>query len=152
MQCAILIGGKGTRLGDLVENCPKPMLPVAGRPFLAYLIENLARFGFEDFLLLSGYRSDVVQSYFDNQPEVVRRFNLSIRVITEPEALGTAGALRHARDFLAPEFLLLNGDSFFDFNVLDLCTFPAKEPWLARMALATGAGSEPLWRRDPRPG
>jgi D,D-heptose 1,7-bisphosphate phosphatase len=135
MQCAILIGGKGTRLGELVQNCPKPMLPVAGRPFLAYLIENLARFGFDDFLLLSGYRSDVVQSYFDNQPDVIRRFNLRVRIIAEPEALGTAGALRHASDFLATEFLLLNGDSFFDFNVLDLCTFAAKEPWLARMAL-----------------
>jgi D,D-heptose 1,7-bisphosphate phosphatase len=111
------------------------MLTVAGRPFVEYLVENLARFGFEDFLLLSGYRSEVVLSYFQDQPEVARRFNLRIRVITEPEPLGTAGAVRYAGHLLAPEFLLINGDSFFDFNVLDLSTFPAAEPWLARMAL-----------------
>jgi D,D-heptose 1,7-bisphosphate phosphatase len=135
MQCAILIGGRGTRLGELVQNSPKPMLPVAGRPFLAYLIENLARFGFEEFLLLSGYRSEVVQSFLEGRPEIAERFRLRIRVVAEPEARGTAGALHHARDLLAPEFLLINGDSIFDFNVLDLMTCPMPEPWLARMAL-----------------
>lgn len=135
MQCAILIGGRGTRLGELVQDCPKPMLPVAGRPFVEYLIENLARFGFEEILLLSGYRSDVVRSHFEKQPDLVRRFALRIRVVEEPKTLGTAGALRHARNLLAPELLLINGDSLFDFNILDLCTFPTSEPWLARMAL-----------------
>src|SRR5688572_4280464 len=135
MQCAILIGGRGRRLGHLVQDCPKPMLSVAGRPFVDYLIENLARFGFTDFLLLSGYRSEVVRSYFQDQPEVARRFNLRIQVVAEPEVLGTAGAVRYAADLLAPEFLLMNGDSIFDFNILDLATFPATEPWIARMAL-----------------
>ena len=135
MQCAILIGGMGTRLGDLVQNCPKPMLPVAGRPFVVHLIENLARFGFDDFRLLSGYRSDVVQAYFDSAPDVVHRLGVTVRVVTEPEPLGTAGALRHAYAQLAPEFLLLNGDSYFDFNVLDLASWPVAGPWLARMAL-----------------
>lgn len=134
MQCAILIGGLGTRLGALVSDCPKPMLPVAGAPFLEHLVRDLARYGFDDVLLLAGYRSEVVER-FVAETDLVRRDGLKIRVVVEPEPLGTAGALRYARADLAPEFLMLNGDSFFDFNVLDLATFATDEPWLARMAL-----------------
>jgi D-glycero-D-manno-heptose 1,7-bisphosphate phosphatase len=135
MQCAILIGGKGTRLGSLAHERPKPMLGVAGRPFVDYLIENLARFGFKDFILLAGHRGEVVQSYFAAPPDFVTRRGLTVSVVVEPRALGTGGALRHAADRLAPEFLLVNGDSFFDINVLDLPIFPARGRWLARMAL-----------------
>lgn len=134
MQCAILIGGLGTRLGALVSDCPKPMLPVAGAPFLEHLVRDLARYGFDDVLLLAGYRSEVVER-FVAETDLVRRDGLKIRVVVEPEPLGTAGALRYAHADLAPEFLMLNGDSYFDFNVLDLATFTTGEPWLARMAL-----------------
>jgi D-glycero-alpha-D-manno-heptose 1-phosphate guanylyltransferase len=59
-QAAILIGGKGTRLGDAVRNTPKPLLEVAGRPFVEHVMLNLRRFGFQDFVLLAGHQSDVV--------------------------------------------------------------------------------------------
>ncbi len=51
LQAAILVGGRGTRLGEVTDRCPKPLLDVGGRPFLDYLIANLVRYGFTDILL-----------------------------------------------------------------------------------------------------
>lgn len=135
MQCVILVGGRGTRLGRLVDDCPKPLLPVGNRPFLAYLIENLARFGFDDFVLLAGYQGDVVAQFARAGVPICDDANITIRVIVEPEPLGTAGALRNACDILAPRFLMLNGDCFFDFNFLDLAMDRDDGDWLARIAL-----------------
>ena len=58
-QAAILIGGKGTRLGDAVKSTPKPLLEVCGRPFVEHVMLNLRRFGFDSFLLLAGYQAEV---------------------------------------------------------------------------------------------
>jgi D,D-heptose 1,7-bisphosphate phosphatase len=118
-QCVILVGGLGTRLGDLTGAMPKPLLPVAGRPFLDILVAEAARRGFRHFLFLAGHAAREVQSFADtlavrHGPDF--RFDLSI----EPEPLGTGGALIHALPLLEPHFLLLNGDTWCDFNWLDL--------------------------------
>lgn len=138
MQAAILIGGRGTRLGAAVSETPKPLLPVGGRPFVEHVMLNLRRFGFNEFLLLAGYRAEVVRHDYGEGCAFADEIDASIRVIVEPEPLGTAGALRHAAAHLREEFLLVNGDSIFDFNYLDLshCTRPDEPPdWLGRVAL-----------------
>jgi D,D-heptose 1,7-bisphosphate phosphatase len=128
MQCVILVGGLGTRLGALTSSTPKPMLPVAGVPFLRRLVDDVARFGFDEIVLLAGYRADEVRAYFATTPCAAR-----VRVVVEAEPLGTGGALRAAARELAPSFLLSNGDSWFDFNLLDLAT--GDWPAALRMAL-----------------
>lgn len=138
MQAAILIGGKGTRLGTAVSETPKPLLEVGGRPFIEHLLANLRRFGFTDFLLLAGYKAEVVEERYGAGTAFARNFDANLRVLVEPEPLGTAGALKIAADYLQDEFLLLNGDSILDFNYLDLCCCAhADEPedWLGRVAL-----------------
>ena len=62
-QCVILIGGLGTRLGPLTADTPKPLLPIGNRPFLEYLLVEVARFGFKKVLLLAGYRADRISNY-----------------------------------------------------------------------------------------
>lgn len=118
-QCVILLGGLGTRLGELTRETPKPLLPVGGRPFIDVLVGEALRRGFGDILLLAGFRSDVVTDYVAGLnarlPEGVR-----VTVSVEPEPLGTGGALGFARAQLDERFLLLNGDTWFDFNWLDL--------------------------------
>jgi D,D-heptose 1,7-bisphosphate phosphatase len=128
MQCVILVGGLGTRLGALTVGTPKPMLPVAGVPFLRRLVDDVARFGFDEVILLAGYRADAVRAHFATARCAVR-----VHVITEADPLGTGGALRAAARKLAPSFLLSNGDSWFDFNLLDLAT--GDWPAAVRMAL-----------------
>jgi D-glycero-D-manno-heptose 1,7-bisphosphate phosphatase len=118
-QCVILLGGLGTRLGALTRETPKPLLDVGGKPFIDILIREAVRRGFTRILLLAGYRSEVVTHYVETlEAQVSVTCDISISV--EPEPLGTGGALAFAREQLDEQFLLLNGDTWFDFNWLDL--------------------------------
>jgi histidinol-phosphate phosphatase family protein len=115
-QAVILVGGRGTRLGDLTRVMPKPLMPIAGRPFLDWLIDEVARFGIPRITLLAGYLGEqIVARYAGRKIGAVR-----IEVLTEPEPLGTAGGLRLFAGRLAPRFLMMNGDTRFDVNLLDL--------------------------------
>jgi NDP-sugar pyrophosphorylase family protein len=117
-QACILVGGKGTRLGELTRSVPKPLMDIGnGAVFLDVVIEQLARHAFDDIVLLAGYLGDVVKERYDK-----RSFGAAlVRVVVEPAPQGTAGALLAARDVLAPQFFLLNGDSFFDIDLRALC-------------------------------
>lgn len=133
-QVVILVGGLGTRLGSFTSETPKPLLDIAGRPFLDYLIEKAIRFGFSHFLLLAGYRSHKISAYVDAARALLPA-GCSIDLSVEPEQLGTAGAIRHAAGHLHERFLLLNGDSFLDTNWLDLMVVLGSSAPLAVMAL-----------------
>jgi D,D-heptose 1,7-bisphosphate phosphatase len=118
-QCAVLVGGLGTRLGALTADTPKPILPCGDRPFLAWLLRECIRFGVAEFLLLTGHLSDRVAE----AAEAIRPTlpaDVRITLSREPIRAGTGGALAHARDLLDDRFLLLNGDSLFDFNLSNL--------------------------------
>lgn len=129
-QAVILVGGRGTRLGALTDDAPKPLLHVGGRPFLAYVLDALARQGFDDVLLLAGYQAAAVQAFArDHAPHGVR-----VRCVVESSPLGTGGALRNAAAELADAFVLLNGDTVFDINLNELVASASPEA-VARMAL-----------------
>jgi D,D-heptose 1,7-bisphosphate phosphatase len=115
MQAVFLVGGLGSRLGDLTRQTPKPLLEVGGRVFLDYLIEDLARHGFTDMLFLAQFEADQVRA-FCAQSSAIARFGIRATVVEEPVKAGTGGALWHARDLLADRFLLLNGDSWLQGN------------------------------------
>lgn len=118
-QCVILIGGLGTRLGERTKTMPKPLLDVGGAPFLETLFAEARRRGFADFLLLAGHRSEAVKAFLTERG-VEKRFACRVQLSVEPTPLGTGGALVHALPRLHDDFLLLNGDTWFDFNWLDL--------------------------------
>ena len=118
-QAVIQVGGLGTRLGERTKTIPKPMLPVGGRPFLDTLIDEIARYdAFDEILLLAGHKAESILARYDGT--VWGRARLAVSLEQAP--LGTAGALVHDAGRLQERFLLLNGDSFFDFNILDLAT------------------------------
>lgn len=131
MQAVILAGGKGTRLGALTGGLPKPLVPIAGKPFIHYLIAELRRHGFTDIVLLVGPFASVYRSALGDGAALRVRLTL---VPEEPPA-DTGGALRLAAPHLGDRFLLLNGDSLLDFNLLDLAARDSGEPWLAWLAL-----------------
>lgn len=119
-QCAILLGGLGTRLGELTRETPKPLLPVGDRPFVELLIREAWRMGFRKVLLLAGYRSErVLQMVADLRNTLPHGCTLDISIENEP--LGTGGAVVNALDYLDERFLLINGDTWFDFNWNGLC-------------------------------
>ena len=108
MQVVILAGGLGTRLGELTRETPKPLVSVAGRPFLERQVEFLAAQGFRRFLLLSGYLGERIEAHFGDG----RRFGVDVEHSREPQPLGTGGGVRRALARLEERFLLLYGDSF----------------------------------------
>jgi D,D-heptose 1,7-bisphosphate phosphatase len=137
-QCVILLGGMGTRLGELTREKPKPLLDVAGEPFVSVLIAEAVRRGFRDIILLAGFKAAIVEQFVADWASRLPS-DCKIHVSVEPEPLGTGGALTHAYDLLADKFLLMNGDTWFDFNWLDLLE-------------AAGEGSAIAARRVPDAG
>ncbi len=131
-QCAILAGGMASRLGALAETTPKPILPIGDRPFLAWLMREMIRFGITDFVLLAGHLADTLRNAIPTIRAALPA-EVTITVSEEPERAGTGGALFHARDLLAPRFLLCNGDSLFDCNLARL--FGEAPHAIARMVL-----------------
>ena len=115
-QCAILVGGLGTRLGSLTEQTPKPLLPVDGKPFLSWVLRELLRFGIDEAVLLVGHLSDQVIAFAEDAARHLPK-PMRICVSREPIRAGTGGALWHARDQLHDRFLMVNGDSLFDTNI-----------------------------------
>lgn len=111
MDVVILAGGKGTRLQTVVNDRPKPMAEVAGKPFLEYLMGFWIKQGCENLILSTGYRNDFIFDYFGTSYHKV-----PVSYEIEDEPLGTGGALLKAVQQLhAEEFVLVNGDSYFDF-------------------------------------
>jgi D-glycero-D-manno-heptose 1,7-bisphosphate phosphatase len=134
-QVVFLVGGTGSRLGSLTAETPKPVLPVGGRPFLDYLLDEASRYGFSRCLLLCGYRAHSIEQAY--QGRAVR--GMQVETAIESEPAGTAGALARAAGRLDELFFLVNGDSLFDCNWLALA--PAardRRDWTARMTLAGG--------------
>jgi histidinol-phosphate phosphatase family protein len=117
-QAVILAGGRGTRMRPITDDRPKPMVPVLGRPFLEYQIEQLRSQGFERVLLLLGYLPEVVQEYFGDG----RRWGVRIEYsITDPERL-TSSRVATARRLIDPCFLLLYCDNYWPMQMDRLWT------------------------------
>lgn len=136
-QCVILVGGKGSRLGDITAKFPKPMLKIDEYPFLHHLIKQIKSFGFTKILLLAGHASEEIERYVKN----LKFDDLSIKVITESTPLGTGGALVNAYNFLDEKFFLMNGDSIIDGNWLSINNFLNPENDIS-MALVRMTNSE----------
>jgi NDP-sugar pyrophosphorylase family protein len=113
----ILAGGRGTRLGERVRDTPKPLLEVAGRPFLLHQLALLAEHGAREVVVCVGYRGEQIASSIG--PEA---FGLRVRYSHDaPELDGTLGALRRALPLLGERFLVLYGDTYLriDYQAVD---------------------------------
>ena len=110
MDAVVLVGGEGTRLRPLTLERPKPVLPLLGRPLLAYVLERLAAAGVTRVIFGCGYLPDPIQACFGQ-----RALGLELEYVVEPRPLGTAGGIRHAaRGRVSGTFLALNGDILAD--------------------------------------
>lgn len=126
-QAMILCGGLGTRLGPLTAATPKPLLKVGSRPFLDVLLFELGRHGFKDVVLLASFQAEQVANYARDNP-VAKRFGLTLSVVVENEPAGTGGGLYNARHLADETFLLMNGDSWIDMNLLAAAAAANRKP------------------------
>jgi len=115
MECKeaiILAGGKGTRLRAVVADIPKPLAPVAGRPFLAFVLDSLAANGIRRCILATGYLSETIEQAIGS-----RWANMDISYSVESQPLGTGGAVAQAVEALRGDSAhVLNGDTFLRYS------------------------------------
>lgn len=119
MKAIVLAGGLGTRLRERVSDLPKPMAPIAGKPFLSYLLSRISRAGFEEAILSVGYRWQAIHDFFGDTYYEDKR-ELPLRYVIEHEPLGTGGAILLASQDLTNPFAVFNGDTLLDFDLVDL--------------------------------
>jgi MurNAc alpha-1-phosphate uridylyltransferase len=113
MQAVILAGGLATRLGARARDLPKALLSVAGRPFLAWQVDALARSGFREVVLCISHLGDQIRDFLGDGAA----FGVTAAYSEDgPHLLGTGGALRRALPLLAPTFLVTYGDSYLPFD------------------------------------
>lgn len=131
MECVILAGGMGTRLRSVVEELPKCMAPVAGRPFLHYIVESLEVAGFDHIIFSLGYRHEAVEQWLAERSGKAR-----ISTVVESEPLGTGGGVRFALSRAAEEdVFVLNGDTWFDVGFRTMLTRHRDSGAVATLAL-----------------
>lgn len=123
MEAIVLAGGLGTRLASRLNGVPKPMAPVAGRPFLEYLLAQLDRAGCTRALLSVGHLHSVIESHFGNS-----FLGLRLDYIVEDVPLGTGGAIRKALSRASEKsVLVLNGDTFLKADYAAMMRFHAAQ-------------------------
>jgi D-glycero-alpha-D-manno-heptose 1-phosphate guanylyltransferase len=109
-EVVVLAGGFGTRVRHLLPDIPKPMAPVAGRPFVEWVVRFYARYGAKRFALSTGYLAEKISAHFAAQPVP----GISVRCVPETTALGTAGGFLNCVPGAAPQteqWVVVNGDS-----------------------------------------
>jgi glucose-1-phosphate thymidylyltransferase len=106
MKAVILAAGEGTRLEPLTNLRPKPMLPVANRPLLEYVVEAVAEAGITEIVLVVGYHRERIQSHFGNGDD----WDVNIEYVGQDKQLGTGDAVLQAEPYVSDEFVVLNGD------------------------------------------
>src|SRR5687768_7460903 len=122
-QAVVLCGGLGTRLRPITDTLPKPMAPIHGRPFLAYLLEQLRDQGLSRVVLLTGYRGEMIRDYFRDGS----RFGMAIECAAGPAEWETGRRIWEARSRLDERFVLLYSDNFVPFSLAKLAGFHSSQ-------------------------
>jgi D-glycero-alpha-D-manno-heptose 1-phosphate guanylyltransferase len=116
LECVVLAGGLGSRLRDVINDVPKVLAPINGKPFLFYLLKYLERQNASRVILALGYRSEQVEIWLKEN-----EFKFEITLSIEEEPLGTGGALIKAIKLCHEDnIVFLNGDTYFDIDLKKL--------------------------------
>ena len=127
----IMAGGRGTRMRPHTENCPKPMLQVAGKPMLEHIIQRAKAEGFHEFIISIHYLGHVIEDYFSDGSYL----GVKIHYLREETPLGTAGALSLMKVRPSKPFVITNGDVMTDIRYSELLEFHDRHSADATMAV-----------------
>ena len=131
MKVIILCGGKGTRISEETKVIPKPMIKVGGKPILIHIMDLYKKFGFNEFILALGYKSEVIKNYFKNKKNLNKKVKL---VYTGKESLTGGRILRLKKYFKEGEdFMVTYGDGVSNLNIKKLLKFHLKHKKIATL-------------------
>jgi dTDP-glucose pyrophosphorylase len=136
----IMAGGMGTRLRPHTDNCPKPMLQVAGKPMLEHIIEHAKLEGFIHFVLAIHYLGQMIEDHFGTGENM----GVKIDYLREQSPLGTAGALSLLSPRPDASFVVTNGDVITDINYGELLDFHLRQNAAATMAVRVHEWQHPF--------
>lgn len=158
MKVLILAGGLGTRLSEETDLRPKPMVEIGGRPILWHIMKIYSSYGFNDFVILTGYKSHIIKDYFinyytqysditvdmaDNSIEIhkTRHEPWKVTMLYTGKETMTGGRIKKAKDYIGNEpFLLTYGDGVSDVNIKELLEFHKKSGKLATLTAIQPSG------------
>jgi NDP-sugar pyrophosphorylase family protein len=128
----VLAAGFGTRLRPLTDTIPKPLVPVAGAPFLDHVLALLHAGGIREVVINLHHLGDLIEQHVGDGT----RFGLRVRYSREATILDTGGGIKHAEPLLAGEpFVVMNGDSLLEVSLPDVCAFHRDRGGIATIAL-----------------
>jgi mannose-1-phosphate guanylyltransferase len=140
VKAVVLVGGEGTRLRPLTETIPKPLVPLLDRPSLDHVLDHLARHGVHQIVLSSSYLEATFHAFIQ-----ARHGDPAIAWITEPEPLGTGGAIVNALEHLGDEpFFALNGDILTDLDLTAMLAFHREREAVVTIALQHVGDARPF--------
>ncbi|MCS6776119.1 MAG: NDP-sugar synthase [Chloroherpetonaceae bacterium] len=141
MKGIIIAGGLGTRLRPLTYHRPKPLVPVANRPFLEYQVAHLRKYGIDDIVFATNYMAEQIEAHFGDGS----RFGVRMRYAIEEEPLGTGGAIRNAAELFPGETVVVfNGDVLTDFDIEAVLTFHMQKQASATIFLSEVPSPHPF--------
>ena len=127
MKAVILAGGLGSRLRPFTEIIPKPLLPIGEKSVLEIQIDHLKRFGFDEIILATNYKSEYIENFFGDGS----RYGIKLKVSKEQQPLGTVGPLTLLKNELFEPFLVMNGDILTQLDFKNMFDFScSRSTWL----------------------
>lgn len=131
MKALVLAAGFGIRLKEVIHDRPKVMAPINGRPFLEYVLESLRKNGIDEVVIGIGFLGDYIRDYFEDG----RKFGLKLEYSEDEYPVGTGGTIKNAQRFFKDTFLVINGDTYLDFDLSKLVSFHQEKKAWATIAL-----------------
>ena len=130
MKVIILAGGFGTRLSEETDLIPKPLVKIGGKPILWHIMKQYSAFGYNEFVILLGYKGHMIKEYFANNNEN----NWDITFLDTGQKTDTGGRIKRAAQHIDNQtFMLTYGDGLADINLIQLLSFHQKHGGLATM-------------------
>lgn len=131
MKAVVMAGGEGVRLRPLTSNQPKPMITVANRPVVEYILELFKRYNFKDVVMTLHFLPETIRRYFGSGEEI----DVNISYVREEVPLGTAGSVKNAEEHLKETFLVISGDALTDFDLQEIVAFHRRKKAVVTIAL-----------------
>jgi glucose-1-phosphate cytidylyltransferase len=143
MKTVILAGGMGTRLADETVNRPKPMVEIGGHPILWHIMSIYASYGFDDFIVCTGYKHEMIDEYVKTLPWKIETVNTGLNTLT-------AGRLLSIRDHIKDTFFMTYGDGLSDINIRSLLKYHYSHDGIATVTAVHPPGRFGVMHLDTR--